>query len=506
MVVREQLMFSRILIANRGEIAVRVIRACREMGIESIAVYSDADAAALHTTLADRAVRIGPAPASESYLAIDAILAAARSTGADAIHPGYGFLSENPRFAAACTAAGVTFIGPPADAMEQMGSKIAARAVAASAGVPIVPGETPGDQSDASIAVAVRRVGFPVLLKPAAGGGGIGMKTIRDDATLLPIIAQARREATGAFGDGTLYVERLVERPRHVEFQILADQHGNVVHVFERECSIQRRHQKVIEESPSPALTPDLRRRMGEAAVAVARAAGYRNAGTIEFLLDTSPETPRFYFLEMNTRLQVEHPVTEQVVGIDLVRAQISIAAGEPLPWRQEDLSQRGHAIELRVYAEDPARDDLPQAGPLLLYREPKGPGIRVDAGVIEGGEVSVHYDPLIAKLIASADTREAALSRAHAALREYPILGIRTNVPLLLALLEHPRVVSGDIDTHLLDDDDRARAAIAKGPPPHDAAIVSAVAAAAAAQGAAPFAPMQPRRDPWATLRGVRV
>jgi acetyl/propionyl-CoA carboxylase alpha subunit len=332
------------------------------------------------------------------------------------------------------------------------------------------------------------------------------MKTIRDDTTLLPIIAQARREATGAFGDGTLYVERLVERPRHVEFQILADQHGNVVHVFERECSIQRRHQKVIEESPSPALTPDLRRRMGEAAVAVARAAGYRNAGTIEFLLDTSRETPRFYFLEMNTRLQVEHPVTEQVVGIDLVRAQISIAAGEPLPWRQEDLSQRGHAIELRVYAEDPARDDLPQAGPLLLYREPKGPGIRVDAGVIEGGEVSVHYDPLIAKLIASADTREAALSRAHAALREYPILGIRTNVPLLLALLEHPRVVSGDIDTHLLDDDDRARAAIAKGPPPHAAAIVSAVAAAAAAQGAAPFAPMQPRRDPWATLRGVRV
>jgi 3-methylcrotonyl-CoA carboxylase alpha subunit len=499
-------MFSRILIANRGEIAVRVIRACREMGIESIAVYSDADVAALHTTLADRAVRIGPAPASESYLSIDAILDAARSTGADAIHPGYGFLSENPRFASACTAAGVTFIGPPPDAMERMGSKIAARAVAASAGVPIVPGETPGDQSDASIADAVRRVGFPVLLKPAAGGGGIGMKTIRDDASLLAVIAQARREATGAFGDGTLYVERLVERPRHVEFQILADQHGNVVHVFERECSIQRRHQKVIEESPSPALTPDLRRRMGDAAVAVARAAGYRNAGTIEFLLDTSRETPRFYFLEMNTRLQVEHPVTEQVVGIDLVRAQISIAAGEPLPWRQEDLSQRGHAIELRVYAEDPARDDLPQAGPLLLYREPKGPGIRVDAGVIEGGEVSVHYDPMIAKLIASADTREVAIRRAYAALREYPILGIRTNLPLLLALLEHPRVVSGDIDTHLLDDDDRARAAIAKGPPSHDAAVVAAVATAVATQRAAPAAQTQPRRDPWATLRGVRV
>jgi len=504
--VRECMMFSRILIANRGEIAVRVIRACRELGIESIAVYSDADASALHRTLATRAVRIGPAPAAESYLSVDAILEAARSTGADAIHPGYGFLSENPRFVSACAAAGVTFIGPPAAAMEKMGSKISARAVAASAGVPIVPGETPSDQSDAAIADAVRRVGFPVLLKPAAGGGGIGMKTIRDASTLLPLIAQARREATAAFGNGTLYVERLVERPRHIEFQILADQHGNIVHVFERECSIQRRHQKVIEESPSPALTPDLRRRMGDAAVAVARAAGYRNAGTIEFLLDTSYETPRFYFLEMNTRLQVEHPVTEQVVGIDLVRAQISIAAGEPLPWRQEDLSQRGHAIELRVYAEDPARDDLPQAGPLLLYREPRGPGIRVDAGVVEGGEVSVHYDPMIAKLIVSADTREAALRRAHAALRDYPILGIRTNVPLLVALLEHPRVVSGDIDTHLLDDDDRARATIAKGPPPADAAIVAAVAEAAGAQGPTSAAPSHPRHDPWATLRGVRV
>ena len=505
-------MFSRILIANRGEIAVRVIRACREMGIASIAVYSDADATALHTTLADRAVRIGPAPPAESYLSTAAILDAARATRADAIHPGYGFLSENSRFASACTAAGVVFIGPPAAAIEQMGSKIAARAKAARAGVPIVPGETPGDQSDSSVAEAVRRVGFPALLKPAAGGGGIGMKTIRDASTLMPLIAQARREATAAFGDGTLYVERFVEHPRHVEFQILADDHGNVVHVFERECSIQRRHQKVLEESPSPALTPALRQRMGEAAVAVARAAGYRNAGTIEFLLDGTGDAAQFYFLEMNTRLQVEHPVTEQVVGIDLVQAQIRIAAGELLPWTQERLSQRGHAIELRIYAEDPARNDLPQAGPLLLYREPKGPGIRIDSGVMEGGEVSVHYDPMLAKLIASGDSRDAARRRAYAALREYAILGIRTNIPLLLALLEHPRVIAGDVDTTFLDAE-RARVAedMHRAFDPEPPPLVLAIAAAANADRqaiprAVGNASAASAIDPWATMRGVRV
>src|SRR5262245_5804315 len=336
------------------------------MGIESVAVYSDADARALHTSLADRAIRLGPPPAAESYLSIEAILSAARESGATAVHPGYGFLSENADFAAACEKAGLTFIGPPVTAIEGMGSKIAARQVAQKAGVPVVPGETPADQSDEAIAAAARRVGFPVLLKPSEGGGGIGMKTARSEEVLVAAIAQARREAYAAFADGTLYVERLIERPRHVEFQVLADHHGHLVHLFERECSIQRRHQKVIEESPSPVLNPELRQRMGKAAVAVARTAGYRNAGTVEFLVEGAGEAARFYFLEMNTRLQVEHPVTEQVTGIDVVRAQIAVAAGQPLAWRQEDLEQRGHAIELRVYAEDPTRQDLPQAGMLL--------------------------------------------------------------------------------------------------------------------------------------------
>jgi acetyl-CoA/propionyl-CoA carboxylase biotin carboxyl carrier protein len=504
-------MFSKILIANRGEIAVRVIRACREMGIESVAVYSDADAHALHTTLADHRVRIGPAAAAESYLSVEAIIGAARATGAQAVHPGYGFLSENPDLPSACTKAGLTFIGPSADAINSMGSKIAARRLAEAAGVPVVPGETPADQTDAAIADAVRRIGFPVLLKPSEGGGGIGMKTVRDEPSLASAIAQSRREATAAFGDGTLYVERLVEKPRHVEFQILADHHGHIVHLFERECSIQRRHQKVIEETPSTALTPALRQRMGDAAVAVARAAGYRNAGTVEFLLDGTGDAARYYFLEMNTRLQVEHPVTEQVTGVDLVRAQIAVASGEPLPWRQDALSQRGHAIEARVYAEDPARNDLPQAGPLLLYREPSMPGIRVDAGVIEGSEVSVHYDPLLAKLIAWGETRDAARRRALAALRSYPILGIRTNIALLIELLEHPRFVAGSIDTGFIDEEgDAIRARLSSETP----VVVQAIAAAARVSGrAGPFGPDGPSgpaggapSDPWTSLRGARV
>ena len=472
---------TQILIANRGEIAVRVIRACRELGIPSVAVYSDADARALHTQLADRAVRIGPAPPSQSYLSIDAILEAAHETGADAIHPGYGFLSENAEFAAASHKAGVTFIGPPAAVIDQLGSKIAARALAKKAGVPIVPGDTPADQSTDAIARSARAVGFPLLIKPSAGGGGIGMKTVRDETALAGSIEQARREAVAAFGDGTLYIERLIERPRHVEIQVLADDHGNVVHLFERECSIQRRHQKVAEETPSTALTPALRRRMGDAAVALARAAGYRNAGTVEFLLDPStalgagPSTS-FHFLEVNTRLQVEHPVTEQVTGVDLVRAQIAIARGERLPWTQEALSQRGHAIEARIYAEDPAQHDLPQAGSLLLYREPSMPGIRVDSGVVEGGEIGVHYDPLVAKLIATGETREAARRRAVEALRQFPILGIRTNIAFLIALLEHPRFVSGDIDTRFLDvEGDALRASIAGDAPPEAIEVAQA-------------------------------
>ena len=493
--------FKRILIANRGEIAVRVIRACRELGIESVAVYSDADARALHVSLANHAVRIGPPPPAQSYLAIDSIIAAAKSSGADAVHPGYGFLSENQDFAAACTANGLTFIGPPADVIATMGSKVAARELARKAGAPVVPGEIPAGQTDAAIADAVRRVGFPALLKPSEGGGGIGMKAVRGEADLQTTIPQARREARAAFGDGTLYVERLIDSPRHVEFQILADAHGHVVHLFERECSIQRRHQKVIEETPSTAVTPALRARMGEAAVAVARTAGYRNAGTVEFLLEGKGDEASFYFLEMNTRLQVEHPITEQVVGVDLVAAQIRVAAGEPLPWTQQELSQRGHAFELRIYAEDPARGYLPQAGALALYREPIMPGVRIDSGFIEGLEISVHYDPLIAKLIASGESREAARQRAVAALMNFPILGIRTNTALLLELLNHPRVVGGAVDTRFLDaEGDSMRQRLVTAPPAEALAVAAAVADIAPSSGPAVV------NDPWSSLRGLRL
>jgi acetyl/propionyl-CoA carboxylase alpha subunit len=452
-------------------------------------------------------VRIGPAAAAESYLSIDAILAAARETAADAIHPGYGFLSENAGFARACERAGIVFIGPPPDAIDRMGSKIAAREVAERAGVPVVPGRVPSDQSESALADAARGIGFPVLLKPSAGGGGIGMKAVRDEAALLAAIGQAKREAAAAFGDDTLYVERLVERPRHVEIQIMADAHGHVVHLFERECSIQRRHQKVVEETPSPALTAALRARMGDAAVEVARVAGYRNAGTIEFLLEGAGEAARFYFLEMNTRLQVEHPVTEQVTGVDLVRAQLAVAAGEPLPWSQRELAQRGHAIEVRVYAEDPARDHLPQAGPLLLYREPVMPGVRIDSGVVEGSAISVHYDPMIAKLIATGETRDAARRRALAALRSYPILGIRTNIPFLIEVLEHPRFVAGDLDTHFLEHEGPAlRESLAAEPAQHVAAVAGAIGHTTGAADPRDIVEGRPTVDPWSALRDVRV
>jgi acetyl/propionyl-CoA carboxylase alpha subunit len=437
-------------------------------------------------------VRIGPAPAVHSYLATDAVLRAAKEAGAEAIHPGYGFLAENHTFAAACIAGGLIFVGPPPDVIASLGSKIAARHVAARAGIPVVPGATPADQSEAAVADAARRIGFPVLIKPSAGGGGIGMKAVRDEASLPAAIAQAGREAIAAFGDGTLYVERLIDRPRHVEVQVLLDSHGGAVYLFERECSLQRRHQKIVEEAPSTALTPRLRARMGEAAVALASAAGYRNAG----------EEARFYFLEMNTRLQVEHPVTEQTTGVDIVLAQLKVAAGEPLPWSQRELSQRGHAIEVRVYAEDPARNDLPQAGPLLLYREPMMPGVRVDSGVVEGGEISVHYDPLIAKLIASADTRERARRRALTALRNYPILGVRTNIAFLIALLEHPRFISGDVDTGFVDVERATLVASSSGDPPAEAISVAKAATGIAAAGSS--APTNVP-DPWTMLRGWR-
>jgi acetyl-CoA carboxylase biotin carboxylase subunit len=445
-------MIRRLLIANRGEIALRIIRACRELGIETVAVYSDADALAPHALAADRAEHLGPSPAPDSYLNADKLLAAAKRHGADAVHPGYGFLSERAYFARACVDAGLTFVGPPAEAIERMGSKIGARLLMQQAGVPVVPGHTPRDQSDESLVAAIDAIGLPVLIKPSAGGGGIGMKVVRDHAEARDAVQRARREAQAAFGDGTLYAERLVERPRHVEIQVFADAHGNVVHLFERECSIQRRHQKAIEESPCPVLSPRVREEMGAAAIAAARAAGYVNAGTVEFLLEGSGDAANFFFLEMNTRLQVEHPVTELVTGVDLVRAQILVAGGEPLPWRQDHLAQRGHAIECRVYAEDPAQDFLPQAGRLLMYREPTGPGIRVDAGVVEGGEVSVFYDPMLAKLIVSGETRATAIARAISALRQYIVLGIRTNIPFLLRILESDAFQSGSVHTGFLD------------------------------------------------------
>jgi acetyl-CoA carboxylase biotin carboxylase subunit len=487
----------RVLIANRGEIAVRIIRACREAGIESVAVYSDADDNALHVRLADRAVRIGPAAARESYLNIGALIDAARRSDAQAVHPGYGFLSERAAFASACEEAGLVFIGPTADAIERMGSKVGARDLMQRTGVPIVPGMTPTDQSDDGIAATARVIGFPVLIKASAGGGGKGMRTVRSDTDCRGAIASARREAEAAFGDGTLYVERLIERPRHVEFQIFGDAHGHAVHLFERECSLQRRHQKIIEESPSPALTPALRRRMGEAAVAAARAVAYRNAGTIEFLVEGAGDDARFYFLEMNTRLQVEHPVTEAVTGIDLVRAQFAVAAGAPLPWTQDELVQRGHAVECRVYAEDPQSGFLPQAGPLAVYREPSGPGIRVDAGVVEGDHIGVNYDPMIAKLIVSAESRPAALDRAIAALRAFPILGIRTNVAFLIELLTDSRVRGGETHTALVDEHVH-ELTVSSEPPP----VAIAAALAARAPGRAMVEPAAaPSRDPWSSL-----
>jgi len=497
-------MIRRLLIANRGEIAVRIIRACRERRVESVAVYSDADAHALHVEVADRAVRLGPAPAAESYLNIDRVLAAARDSEADAIHPGYGFLSENAEFASACEAAGIAFVGPPANAIAAMGSKTAARALAQAHGVPVVPGEAPEDQSDRALAAAITRLGLPVLLKPSAGGGGIGMKTITEAAEISGSLAAARRDAVAAFGDGTLYVERLVVGPRHIEIQVLADAHGSIVHLLERECSLQRRHQKVIEESPSAALRPALRARMGEAAVTIARAAGYRNAGTVEFLLEGTGDDARFYFLEMNTRLQVEHPVTEAVVGIDLVQAQLDVADGAPLPWVQDQISGRGHAIECRVYAEDPAQQFLPQAGPLLCYREPSGPGVRVDGGVREGGGIPVHYDPLVAKLVVQAGSRADAIARARAALARFVVLGVTTNIAYLQRILVHDHFGAGEIDTTWLD---RQHDHLVGTGEPVPAAAVAA-AAHATGTGGAPRAGMATAAasDPWQLMMGWRA
>jgi acetyl-CoA carboxylase biotin carboxylase subunit len=439
----------KVLVANRGEIAVRVIRACREMGIASVAVFSEADRAALHVRMADEALAIGSSPSRESYLRIDRVIEAARASGADAIHPGYGFLAENPAFARACEDAGIVFIGPRSETITLMGEKTSARREAVAAGVPVVPGTLEPMADLALIAREAERVGFPVMLKAAAGGGGKGLRLVTAVADLPSAVARARSEAQSAFGDDRVYLEKAIEKPRHIEIQVLADVHGNAVHLFERECSIQRRHQKVIEESPSPFVTPELRRRMGELATALVRRVGYVNAGTLEFLVDADRQA---YFLEMNTRLQVEHPVTEQTTGVDLVKAQIRIARGEPLPFRQEELSQRGHAIECRVYAEDPEAGFLPSPGTILALRTPDGPGVRDDSGVYEGWEVPVHYDPLISKLVVWAESREEAIRRMRRAVSEYKVLGIATTLPFFERVMRHPAFVSGEFDTSFVD------------------------------------------------------
>jgi len=495
-------MFRKILIANRGEIAVRVIKACREMGIGSVAVFSEADAAALHVRLADEAVPLGPPPAAESYLHMEKIVAAARASGAEAVHPGYGFLAENAAFARLCETEGLVFIGPSSAALELVGDKVRARQTMEKAGVPTVPGMKSCSASAEEFRAAARALGYPVMVKASAGGGGKGMRVVPDEDGLGPALEAGRREARSAFGDGSVYLEKCIEEPRHVEFQVLADNDGRTVHLFERECSIQRRHQKILEESPSPTLDPGLRREMGETAVRAMRAAGYNNAGTVEFLLD---KERRFYFLEVNARLQVEHPVTELVTGVDLVRQQILIASGAPLALRQEDLAQRGHAIECRIYAEDPKTNFLPSAGRIAFLREPKGPGIRFDSGVAEGFEVPVYYDPILAKLIVWAEDREAARRRMAVALEDCVILGIRTTVGFLGDVVGHPEFRAGRVTTSFIGkhfaswgtgegEDDRERLALA-------AAAFEALSPGGSAAGAAGPGRRTAAATPWTTL-----
>src|SRR6516225_827507 len=441
-------MFKRILIANRGEIAVRIIRACREMGIESVVVFSDVDGKALHVRKADYAYHIGPATASESYLNEDKILEVARRSQAEAIHPGYGFLSENARFAKACADHGFKFIGPSPESMEMMGSKTRARQNMKRAGVPFVPGSERGLDIDAAERLA-EQIGYPVMLKAAAGGGGKGMRLVQSPAELHSAYENARSEAQRSFGDNEVYLEKYITNPRHVEMQIFGDEHGNIVYLGERECSVQRRHQKVMEEAPSPIVDEDMRQRMGEIAVRVAKAANYQNAGTVEFLVD---QDRNFYFLEMNTRLQVEHPVTEFVTGLDLVHLQIRVASGEPLPFKQKDITIRGHAIECRIYAEDPDNNFFPSPGQITRLISPSGPGIRRDSGMYEGWTVPIEYDPLLAKLVGYAETREQAIQRLERALYEYFVGGIKTNISLFRRILKDPDFRAGKLDTGYLD------------------------------------------------------
>jgi acetyl-CoA/propionyl-CoA carboxylase biotin carboxyl carrier protein len=488
-------MFGTVLVANRGEIAVRVIRTLRALGIASVAVYSDADAGARHVREADEAIRLGPAPAAESYLHIGRILDAARQAGAQAIHPGYGFLAENAAFARACADAGLVFIGPPPAAIEAMGDKIAAKATVAAAGVPVVPGAGERGMTEQDLLDAAPAIGFPLLIKPSAGGGGKGMRLARSPGELAGAIAGARRAAKAAFGDDTLLLERFVERPRHIEIQVFADTHGHTIHLGERECSLQRRHQKIIEEAPSPLLDEARRDAMGRAAAKAARSAGYVGAGTVEFIVPGG-EPDEFFFMEMNTRLQVEHPVTELVTGLDLVEWQLRVAAGEPLPLRQEEIRLTGHAAEARIYAEDPARGFLPTGGTVLALGEPVGPHVRTDSGLAAGMTVTSAYDPMLAKIIAWAPDRDAALRRLDGALAATAVLGVTTNTAFLRALLSHPDVLAGRLDTGLVE---RHLGELTAADVPDEVLAAAALAELLASQPAGPVT------DPWDVPDGWR-
>jgi 3-methylcrotonyl-CoA carboxylase alpha subunit len=483
--------FRKVLIANRGEIAVRVARTCRAMGIPTVAVYSEADRGALHTRVADEAVEIGPAEAARSYLSFDAILAAAKRTGAEAVHPGYGFLSQNGDFADAVAAAGLVFVGPPGPVHRRMGDKQGARRLMAANGVPVVPGYDGDDQSEKRLAAEAARIGFPVLIKPSRGGGGKGMRIVRIAADFEAALESARRESQGAFGTEAVVLEKFVEVSRHIEVQVLADAHGSTVHLMERECSVQRRHQKVVEETPSPALTPIIREGICAAGVAAAKAAGYVNAGTVEFLM--APDGA-FYFLEMNTRLQVEHPVTEAVLGLDLVRLQIEVAAGNRLPFAQDDLVPRGHALECRLYAEDPWRDHMPSPGRVLYLSAPEGPGVRFDGGIAAGASVTTDYDPLLAKVITWGADRAESIARMQDALARTAVLGLTTNLALLQAIVAHPVFRAGELHTGFLD----AHLSEPPRPPCPPPRVLAAAVAAASRRGSSAAAGPRRSPDPW--------
>ncbi|HEX8059854.1 MAG TPA: acetyl-CoA carboxylase biotin carboxylase subunit [Cyclobacteriaceae bacterium] len=468
----------KLLVANRGEIALRIMRSAREAGVKTVAIYSEADRQALHVRFADEAVFIGPPPSSQSYLVMDKIIDAALTTGSDAIHPGYGFLSENEDFAKKVREAGLIFIGPSPESIELMGSKLAAKSAAAKFGVPLVPGTAEPITDIPAAKKLAKQIGYPVLIKASAGGGGKGMRIVDKDSEFEEQMERAVSEATSAFGDGSVFIEKYVTQPRHIEFQIFGDQHGNVVHLFERECSIQRRHQKVIEEAPSSILTPEMRKKMGEAAVNVARAANYYNAGTVEFIVDGNLN---FYFLEMNTRLQVEHPVTEQITGLDLVKLQLKIAEGEKLPFKQEDVRISGHAIEIRVYAEDPANNFLPDIGTLTTYRRPQGHGIRVDDGFEQGMSIPFYYDPMIAKMICHGENREQAIAKTLRAIDEYDITGVQTTLGFCKYVLNHQAFTSGNFDTKFVEKYFKPEVLSPK--VSHDEAMIAAALAVVAAQ-----------------------